>query len=101
MIKSGKSNTSFGFSVLGHTLSASERGIMIGSPSSGLNGEIFWCPSSQSTCQRVDVDVSTLARMNPKMNGALLGYSMASLRGDEPGKVTVSGRVLSLIRKIS
>ncbi|KAF6769212.1 hypothetical protein AHF37_11982 [Paragonimus kellicotti] len=91
IIKSGTSNTSFGFSILGHTLSASNRGIIIGSPKSGINGEIFWCPSSQSTCQRVEVDVSKLARMNPKMNGALLGYSMASLRGDEPGKVTKGG----------
>ncbi|TGZ66171.1 hypothetical protein CRM22_005470 [Opisthorchis felineus] len=89
ILKLGSANTSFGFSLVGHTKPNSDKGIIIGSPKSGANGEIYWCRSLDSTCSKITVDVRALARTNNEINGALFGYSMSSLDYKNPENVTV------------
>ncbi|KAH8872086.1 Integrin alpha ina-1 [Schistosoma japonicum] len=95
LLKTGKDNCSFGFSLLGYTHFSGQKGVIIGSPTDGDNGGLFWCPLLKSTCSRIDINLEKETHMQPGLKGALLGYSMSSAFTNSQGPITVCAPRLS------
>ncbi|TPP62098.1 Integrin alpha ina-1 [Fasciola gigantica] len=95
LLKNGSPKSNFGFSLVGFTLGDRQKGLVIGSPTGGDDGEVYWCPRMQSTCRRVEVDVAQLGRRPENINGSLFGYSLSSLDPQSPGRLTVCAPRLS------
>ncbi|CAH8599629.1 unnamed protein product [Schistosoma rodhaini] len=95
LLKTGPDGSSFGFSLMGYTHFSGQKGVVIGSPTEGNNGGLFWCPLLRSTCSRIDIDLEKETHMQPGLNGALLGYSMSSAFNNSRGPITVCAPRLS------
>ncbi|CAH8579021.1 unnamed protein product [Heterobilharzia americana] len=95
LFKTGREDSNFGFSVLGYSHFSGQKGVVIGSPKEGNNGGLFWCPLLKSTCSRVDVNLERETHMQPGLNGALFGYSMASAFVNSRGPIAVCAPRLS------
>ncbi|XP_018651872.1 putative integrin alpha-ps [Schistosoma mansoni] len=80
---------------MGYTHFSGQKGVVIGSPTEGNNGGLFWCPLLRSTCSRIDIDLEKETHMQPGLNGALLGYSMSSAFNNSRGPITVCAPRLS------
>ncbi|CAH8523492.1 unnamed protein product [Schistosoma turkestanicum] len=95
LLKTGPDGSSFGFSLLGYTHFSGQKGVVIGSPTEGNNGGLFWCPLLRSTCSRISINLEKETHMQPGLNGALLGYSMSSAFNNSRGPITVCAPRLS------